>query len=247
MDRMVVHAQVDHSNSNAVPEPYDQWGGGWPRFSIKGKPVEFHVHRVRGLIAWQNGILLQQDYKIAINPRGIRLLRVHDEGTQHANHLLHGQVRVIEVSPFLMESEFVDEAPTWLDWVLAGPRRTIHVVRYLKSMPMHREGFGQMVINDDSDAVSLVDLNRWPGSAAVEAPQICHLARNQFLLYRLRNEMKLFHAPFHSPWQLSEVRSFDQNGMCGAGTVSLSWDNLHPSVRVHVVVLRLCTGKSSGR
>ena len=106
------------------------------------------------------------------------MFRVHDEGAQHANHFLHRHVRVIEVGAFLMESEFVDKAPARLDRVLTGSRRAVHVVRDFKAMPVHGERLGQMVIHDNPNPVTLIYLNRWPGSAAIESPKVRYLSRH---------------------------------------------------------------------
>src|SRR6266704_3167207 len=199
MDRMVIHAQVDHANSHTVAQPHKQRRSRRSSFAIESEPVEFHVHGVRSRIARQNGVLLQQDHEVAINRRIVRLLWVHDEGAQHADHFLHSQVRVIKVGAFLMKREFIDKSAAWLDRVLARSWCPVHVVRDFKSMPVHRERLRQMVINNDPNPVALIYLNRWPGSAAIESPQVRHFARYQLLFHRLGNEMELLNISLHAP------------------------------------------------
>src|SRR5579864_6559010 len=54
MDRMVVHAEVDETDADALPVPHDERSVSWTRLSIEGEPVELHVHGVRHLDVWQD-------------------------------------------------------------------------------------------------------------------------------------------------------------------------------------------------
>src|SRR5947209_4617522 len=47
MDRMVIHTEVDHANSNAIPETNDERSRRGTGLSVQDEPVEFHVHAVR--------------------------------------------------------------------------------------------------------------------------------------------------------------------------------------------------------
>src|SRR5947209_4498795 len=132
----------------------------------------------------------------------MRLLRLHDEGSEHAHHFLHRHMGVIEVSARLMQSEFVNETSTWLDRLLANAGTAVHVVWNLETVPVHGSGFRQMVVHDESDAISLIDLNRWARRAAIESPQREGLIGCNLLLYRLCNQMEHFDATVQGEWQI---------------------------------------------
>src|SRR5882672_6712021 len=81
VDRMVVHAEVDEADADALPVPYDERSVGWARFSVERKPVELHVHGVRDIDVRQDGILLHDDDEISVDAGFVGFLRVHDERT----------------------------------------------------------------------------------------------------------------------------------------------------------------------
>ena len=63
-----------------------------------------------------------------------------------------------------------------------------------------------MVINNDPNPVALIYLNRWPGSAAIESPQVRHFARHQLLFHRLGNEMELLNISLNAPGKPRYIR-----------------------------------------
>src|ERR1700685_1216427 len=50
VDRVVIHSEIDHSDTNAVAQPHNEWSRSWTGLSIKEQPIEFHVHGVRNSI-----------------------------------------------------------------------------------------------------------------------------------------------------------------------------------------------------
>src|SRR5262249_3549142 len=146
-----------------------------------------------------------QNCKVLINVWLMRLFRMHDEGAQHSHHFLHRHMRVIEEGPLLVKSELVDEAPAGFDGVLACSRRAVHVWRDFKPVPVHGERLREMIVDDDSNAISLTHLNRWSRSAAVESPQIENPSGHHFLLHWFSYQVELFYAAINTKWQVHDV------------------------------------------
>ncbi len=138
MHRMMIHAEIHEADTDAVPEPNNEWSCCRTGFSIEDQPVELHIHRVGHGIIRQDCIFLQMDQEVLVAMRTIGLLGMHDEGTEHTSHLLHRHMRVIEVSAFLMNVEFVDVAATWFYEVLADARHAVVLYGVFKAVPVHR-------------------------------------------------------------------------------------------------------------
>ena len=209
VDRMVVHSQIDKADAHALPVPHDEGSVGWTRLSVEGKPVELHVHGVRHLDVRQDGVLLHNDCEVFIDARLVWLLGMHDERADHAHHFLHRHVRVVEISAFLVQGEFIDEATTGSDRILTRTGRSVHLVRDFEAVPVHRCGFGKMVVHDDPNAITLVHLNRWSWSAAVVTPEVDDPARKDLLFDRLGGEMEFLYVSVHAPRKLRNVGRFD--------------------------------------
>src|SRR5439155_25027655 len=211
MDRMVVHSQIDEADADALPVPYDERSVGWTGFSVEGEPVELHVHGVRHLDVRQDGVLLHNDCEVSIDARRVWLPGMHDERADHAHHLLHRHVRVVEISAFLVEREFVDKSATGRNRILTRTGRSVHLARDFEAVPVHRRRFGKMVVHDDSNAITLVHLNRRARSGAVVTPEIDHPPRKNLLLNRLGDEMEFLYVSVHAPRKLRNVGSFHGN------------------------------------
>src|SRR5581483_4777 len=145
-------------------------------------------------------------------------------------------MRVVEVSALLMKCEFIDEVASRLDGVLTDSRSAIHDVRDLKTVPMHRERFWQMVIDDDPDSITLIYLNGGSGSTAVEAPQVHYSAWIYLLLHRLGNEMKLFDPIVQSKLKIGYVRCLNRQ-MALHGTGVLHVHMSHGRVRTARILM----------
>src|SRR5712664_794503 len=212
MDRMVVHPEIDQADADSLPVTHDERSVGWTGFSIEGKPVELHVHGVRDIYVWQDGVLLQDDDEILVDAGFIGFLWVHDERADHPYHFLHCHVRVVEVRAFLVERELVDESAAGWDRVLACTRCAIHLDRNLETVPVHRRCFGKVVIHDDANAITPGNLNGWSRSAAVVTPKIDDSARNDFLLHRLGDEMEFLDVSIHAKRKVGHIGCLDWNG-----------------------------------
>ena len=170
----------------------------------------------------QNGVFLQNDCEISIYSRPVRLLGMHDEGADHAHHFLHRHVRVVKVGTFLVKCEFIDESPARRDRVLATPRRSVHLDRHLESMPVHRCRFGEVVVDDDANAIALIHLNRWSGSAAVIAPQVGYTPRNNLLFHGFGDQVEFLYASVHAPRELRNIGRFHTNDRTAAALGSMA-------------------------
>src|SRR3982751_4357562 len=99
---------------------------------------------------------------------------------------------MVEVGSLLMQGELVHKTAAGFDRFLADPRHAIHTDRDLKPVPVHRGGLGEVIIEDDVNAVPLGALNGWPGRSPVITPYINRFIGSNLLLHRLRDQMKHF-------------------------------------------------------
>ena len=113
---------------------------------------------------------MNDDAKVPIDPGRIRILRVDDQQAEHPHHLLHRHVRVVEERAVLVQRELVHELAPGQDRVLCHAGHAVHRDGHLEAMPVRREDFGQVVLDDEADPVPLVHLDRRARHAPVEAP-----------------------------------------------------------------------------
>src|ERR1700689_2152485 len=210
MNRMVVHPQINKSQSHPITQPHNQGCIRGPRFSIQRQPVKFHAHRIRRRIVRQQRVLLQNNREIFFHRRIVGLPRMHSEPPNHPHHFLPRHVRVIKQSPFLLQREFVNVSPARCNRVLRKPRPAVHRKRNIKTVPVHRSRFRQMVIHNNPHPLALPRLNRRPRRAAVVPPQIQNLPRKNFLPHRLRHQMKHLHPAIHLKRQIRHIRCRDR-------------------------------------
>jgi len=165
---------------------------------------------------------MNQEVFVAVRP--IRLLRMHDESAEHAGHLLHCHVRVIEVRAFLMDVELIDEPSTWLNRRLADGGLAVVLDGVFKSMPVDGSRLRQVVIEDDADVIALIHLDGAPRCAAVEAPEIDGLIRVNLLLHHLSHKMEDLRIAIHCVGKIANVRRNDRDiksSATVAGTLAL--------------------------
>src|SRR5690242_4984512 len=172
MNGMMIHPKVDNPDPNAVAKAHDEGCRGWSGFAVQQQPVELHVHCVRHGVVRKYGILLKKNDKILVNPGGVGDLGVHDKGPKHADHLLHGHMRVVEEGSRLVKSKFVHETAAGRNRILTDAGSAIHTERNLETVPMHGCRLRQMVIDNHANSIALGDLNRGSRSTAVETPEI---------------------------------------------------------------------------
>src|SRR6202040_1070861 len=88
VDGMVVHSEIDKADADAFSVPHNQRSGGRTGFSVEGEPVELHIHGVRDVDIWQNGVFLHDDDEILVDAGLVGVLRMHDERADHSHHFL---------------------------------------------------------------------------------------------------------------------------------------------------------------
>src|SRR6516225_7620505 len=133
---------------------------------------------------------------------------------------------MIEVSTLLMESEFVDEASAGLNRLLTYSGAAVPVVWDFKPVPVHRGRFGQTIVHNDADSVTLIYLDGGPGSTTVKAPQIEHFARHDLLFHRFRDEMEDLNTVIHREWQVGDVGSLRGRVESGPGGVIVRFTDI---------------------
>src|SRR5579883_3450036 len=179
VDRVMVHAQIHQPDPYAAAVTNYEWRGVRPGLAVERQPVELHIGGIWDVAVGKDGPLLQHDSEVVIDPWRPHLLRMDDEQTDHAHHLLHRAVRVVEECSRLMQGELVDKLAGGRDGFLADVGDAIHVYRDLQAMPMDRGRFGKVVFEDDPHAVALVDLDRRTGTGTVVAPDLHIASRDQ--------------------------------------------------------------------
>src|SRR5215831_13428095 len=117
---------------------------------------------------------------------------------------------VVKVRSRLMEGEFVDVASTRLDRSLADTGASVQVVGDLEAMPVHRGRLRQMILQNDPNAVTLVDLNRWPRSASIKSPENQCFIRCNLLFHGFGNEVEDFYAVVQNERQVWNIWSLDR-------------------------------------
>ena len=139
---------------------------------------------------------------------------MHHEHPDHAHHLLHGPVRVVEERPMLVQVEFVGEPPARRYRLLADIRHAVHLDGDLETMPVHGGRFRKMVIEDDAHSIALYDLNGRPRASSVVPPDVHRSVWHDFPFHGLSDQVKYLHTAFQSVGQAGNVRSLNDHG-CG--------------------------------
>src|SRR2546422_10626945 len=171
---------------------------------------------------------------------------MQDEEAEHAHHLLHGHVRVIEEGAVLVEGEFIDEPAAGRDRILRDPRPPIHLNRDLKAVPVHGGRLGQAILNDDTHPISLVHFDRGSGHATVVAPDVADLAWQELPFHHLGHEVENLDAVFYAPGELGDVRCLDREEGCAVGPTR-EWGGLSPSLTCGLLPLVLVLGALGAR
>src|SRR5579863_2871510 len=118
---------------------------------------------------------------------------MRDEKANHAHHFLHGAVRVIEKSAFLMDGKFVGVFFARSDGLLADPGDAVLFDGNFEAVPVNGSGFGEAIFENNADAFALLDLDCWAWATSVVAPGVDGFERRDFALYRFSDEMKDFY------------------------------------------------------
>jgi hypothetical protein len=70
-------------------------------------------------------------------------------------------------------------------------------------------GFRQAILEDDADAIALIDLDRRARAAAVVAPRVDGFKRRDFAFHNFGREAKHFHVAVEFEREIGNVRSND--------------------------------------
>ena len=148
---------------------------------------------------------------------------MHDEAAKHADHLLHGHVRVVEERSALVNMELVDEAAAGKHGLLRDAGLAVVADLIFKAVPVNRTWLGKMVVEDDADVVALIDLNGGPGRRAIEAPEVERPVGQNRSLHWLGDEVEDLGAVVEREGEIGDIGSGDGDIACpsaaGAGEV----------------------------
>jgi hypothetical protein len=105
--------------------------------------------------------------------------RLDDQGRHQAEiHLVVLlEMRVIPARARRARLELVDKGLTWLHGLLGDARHPIHRIGHVDPMPVDGGGLGERVVQDDADALALLDADLWPRHPAVVGHGLDRLAR----------------------------------------------------------------------
>src|SRR5262249_43097791 len=106
-------------------------------------------------------------------------LRMDDEQSDHPHHFLHGSVGVVKKCSCLIQRELVGKVIAGRNWFLADVRWAVHLNRNFKAVPVDRGRFRKVVLENDPDAVTLIDLYRRARARTVVTPHFHVSPRNQ--------------------------------------------------------------------
>src|SRR6266849_6684587 len=95
-----------------------------------------------------------------------------DEAAEHPHHFLHGHVRVIEEGAVLVQRKLVNEALAGHNRFLSDAGYAVHLNREFEPVPVNTGGLGQMILEDDADAIAFICLDGRSRGASIEAPEI---------------------------------------------------------------------------
>jgi len=100
--------------------------------------------------------------------------------------------------------------PAGSDRRLADIGNPIHFDGHLEAVPVDRGRFRQAVLEDDADAVALVDLDRRTRRSPVVAPHVHRLERNDSPLHRLCRQVEHLHSVLEGMRQARQIRCHHQ-------------------------------------
>ena len=134
-----------------------------------------------------------------------------DEEAEEADHFLHGTVRVIEKSAFLVDSEFVGVGFAWRYRLLADEGDAVLFDRDFEAVPVHGSAFRKSVFDKDADAIALGDLDGGAGAGAVVAPGVDSFEGSDFAFHGFGAEAEDFGGPVEGKGEIGDVGCDDGN------------------------------------
>src|SRR5260370_12316224 len=106
---------------------------------------------------------------------------------------------MIKKRAVLVDREFIRELSAGRDRLLRNIRHPIHGIRDFQAVPVNRQRFGQTVLQNNSNPVAFVRLNRRPRPPSIESPPIDGLPRSNFSASRLPHPLTYFFLSYHFP------------------------------------------------
>src|SRR5260370_21273210 len=213
MDWVMVHSEIHQPDPDAFTMTHYQRRCVRPRLAVEGQPVELHVGAVWDVAVGQNSPLLQHDSEVVVYSWCPGFLRMNDEQTDHAHHLLHRAVRAVEESSRLVQRELVSKFAAERNWFLADVGQAVHLYRNFQAVPVDRGRLGKGGLEDDPHAIALIYLDRLPWARSVVTPDLHVAPGEQPTFDGLGDKTKLLDAAIHPPGKLRHIRCLDQQGM----------------------------------
>src|SRR5262249_34749493 len=96
VNRVMIHAEIHNPDSDSISESDEKWCRRRCGLTIDRQPVEFHGHGIDNRVVWQCGPFLNDQSEVFLNRRIVVLPGVNNEQADHAHHLLHGAMGMVE-------------------------------------------------------------------------------------------------------------------------------------------------------
>jgi hypothetical protein len=186
------------------------------RHAVEGQPVVFHPRCIRHGVAWQHGPFLQDHSVVVIGVRPVGFIRMGDQKSDLPHHFLHGAVRVIEKRAFLMHGKLVDVPVSRCHGLLADPGHAVLLDGNFQTVPVQGSRFRQMIFENHTHALALLDLNRRSRAAPVVAPCVDGFKRHNLLLHRFGGEFEDLHSAVDFADKIRHIRRHHRRRACGA-------------------------------
>ena len=211
MNRVVLHGtEIHQTHPHPLPMFAHHGGGEGSATTVDRMPIPIHRHGVGRRRVRRDEKVLEDQCEIPVHRRIVGNPRMDDEQAGHPEGFLHGHMRMVKKCSRLVEIVLVHIGPSGRNKVLGEPRHTIVLNGEFQAMPMDGRRFRQLIVDYNTDPVSLNSFNSRAGHGVVVAPDIHELAWQEFSLHRCAAEFKLFDAMDHFPWHFSQVRGFDR-------------------------------------
>src|SRR5450830_1274743 len=213
VDGMIGHRQVTDADAHAVVLPHRQRIDAGEGPAVPGPQIEVE----HGVDLGRGGtgidvVGIEQEDEIAIHTHELRIFGMRDPESHHAHRHLHHfiRMRVVHEGAGAPCSEFVDESFTRRDTRLCQTGDAIHAVGQALSVPVYGGVFGQLVGDEDANAIAFDDFNRRAGTLTVVTPQVCLHTWCDFTYHRLSDEVEFLDAVVHPPGQRPAVERDDR-------------------------------------
>ena len=208
VDRMAFLPDVAEADAHPISRLGDQRRRARERPAVEGEEVEVgHDVRVRVGAPRPDEPFVQEDREVPVDH--LRALLGMDDEEPHGpepdlDHLV--AVRVVHLSPVLLERELVGERVAGGDVPLVEPAHTVHAARQDNAVPVDRGRLRELVRDQDTDPIALNRLDRRPGRLPVVTPGVHDHAGSDFVPAGFNGEPEHLDAVLHREGQRAAVR-----------------------------------------